>query len=140
MICILSCGRRHNNGMLPLQLQLLIFLQVLEALEHAHSRGIFHCNLALHKIFLRADGTAVVSGWGCAVLGNDPISCPRCACRPSPLIRSILGQTGSAAISKIVMVQVHLALMGSVGHQLTLQSHGDEMMLQQWKNRKSGRT
>lgn len=53
---------------LSVERRMAIMIQAAQALTHAHEHGVIHGGLTPAEIWLQADGTAKVAGFGCAVL------------------------------------------------------------------------
>lgn len=59
------------RGALPQSEVCDIMLQLTSAVEHAHSRGVLHCDIKSTNVFLEPDGTIKLADFGLAVIGRE---------------------------------------------------------------------
>ncbi len=74
--CANAC--RPYGGTLPLQIQLRILLQIIGAVGEMHEQGIFHADLKLENVLVRASGSVAVTDFGLAVRGDAPLLAYKC--------------------------------------------------------------
>ncbi len=59
------------RGALPQDEVCDIMLQLTSAVEHAHSRGVLHCDIKSTNVFLEPDGTVKLADFGLAIIGRE---------------------------------------------------------------------
>ena len=78
-LIVFACRPGGAGSTLPLQVQMRCIRDIIDGMQHAHSRGLYNCDLKLENVLMRADGSLVVADWGIAERDNQPLTYFTCA-------------------------------------------------------------
>jgi Tol biopolymer transport system component len=85
-----TLAQRLERGALPVPESLRLALEVLQALEHAHSQGIYHCDLKPSNILLTRSGTKLLDFGIAQIRRREPPRAPQDHDRPDETLSLVV--------------------------------------------------